>query len=194
MLAAPSTINAPSDSKTAYTKKDYTLVFMLDEQNRKILLGMKKRGFGVNLYNGFGGKVEPGESVYQAAVRELEEEATIRAKLLRKLAINVFTFENDPLAVVVHIFFATEFEGKPAETEEMRPEWFDYDSIPHEQMWPDARVWFQHMLKKQPFLGEYHFSEDQRSTLAENFQLLSEPPEEYDITKSTVLKQQRITQ
>lgn len=39
----------------------------------------------------------------------------IRAKLLRKLAINVFTFENDPLAVVVHIFFATEFEGKPTE-------------------------------------------------------------------------------
>jgi hypothetical protein len=27
----------------------------------KLLLGMKKRGFGMNKYNGFGGKVEKGE-------------------------------------------------------------------------------------------------------------------------------------
>lgn len=41
----------------------------------------------------------------------------------------------------------------------MRPEWFDYDSIPYEQMWPDDRLWMPYLLKKQPFFGEYHFSE-----------------------------------
>ena len=36
--------------------KPTTLVFPIDEQHR-ILLGRKKRGFGANKYNGFGGKL-----------------------------------------------------------------------------------------------------------------------------------------
>ena len=36
--------------------KPTTLVFPIDEQNR-ILLGRKKRGFGADKYNGFGGKI-----------------------------------------------------------------------------------------------------------------------------------------
>ena len=39
-----------------------------------MLLGMKKRGFGTGKWNGFGGKVEVGETVADAAQRELEEE------------------------------------------------------------------------------------------------------------------------
>lgn len=38
-----------------------------------VLLGWKKRGFGAFRYNGFGGKVEPGETVAAAAARELLE-------------------------------------------------------------------------------------------------------------------------
>ena len=41
--------------------KPTTLVFPIDEQNR-ILLGLKKRGFGADKYNGFGGKINDGES------------------------------------------------------------------------------------------------------------------------------------
>ena len=35
---------------------------------------MKKRGFGEGKWNGFGGKVEEGETILQAALRELKEE------------------------------------------------------------------------------------------------------------------------
>ena len=44
-------------------KKVLTLVYIRDEEN--ILLGMKKRGFGVGKWNGFGGKVQPGETILQ---------------------------------------------------------------------------------------------------------------------------------
>jgi hypothetical protein len=47
--------------------KLYTLAFVLD--SRRILLGMKKRGFGAGRWNGFGGKVDPGESIESAAKR-----------------------------------------------------------------------------------------------------------------------------
>jgi ADP-ribose pyrophosphatase YjhB (NUDIX family) len=49
------------------------LVFLFNAQGQ-ILLGMKKRGFGVGKWNGPGGKLEAGESVIQGALRELEEE------------------------------------------------------------------------------------------------------------------------
>ena len=52
--------------------KPTTLVFPIDEQNR-ILLGRKKRGFRADKYNGFGGKLEAGESFRDCAIRELFE-------------------------------------------------------------------------------------------------------------------------
>lgn len=39
----------------------------------KLLLGRKKRGFGVSKWNGFGGKIEAGEDFLQCAVRELRD-------------------------------------------------------------------------------------------------------------------------
>jgi 8-oxo-dGTP pyrophosphatase MutT (NUDIX family) len=35
---------------------------------------MKKRGFGEGRWNGVGGKVEPGESIEAALIREAKEE------------------------------------------------------------------------------------------------------------------------
>ena len=60
------------DKKTKF----YTLMFLINEG--KILLGMKKRGFGAGKYNGFGGKVEAGETIAQAAVRETIEECGLK--------------------------------------------------------------------------------------------------------------------
>ena len=53
--------------------KPTTLVFVRRDDGA-VLLGKKRRGFGVDKWNGFGGKVRSGESLRQAAVRELQEE------------------------------------------------------------------------------------------------------------------------
>ncbi|KII91254.1 hypothetical protein PLICRDRAFT_173137 [Plicaturopsis crispa FD-325 SS-3] len=50
-------------------RKLYTNAFIFKED--QILLGYKKRGFGIGKYNGFGGKVDAGETPAQAAAREL---------------------------------------------------------------------------------------------------------------------------
>ena len=42
-------------------KKVLTLVYIRDDE--KVLLGMKKRGFGQGKWNGFGGKVQKKESI-----------------------------------------------------------------------------------------------------------------------------------
>ncbi len=58
--------------------KPTTLVFPIDEQNR-ILLGRKKRGFGADKYNGFGGKLEADEA----------SETVLSVSCLRNLAFMV---------------------------------------------------------------------------------------------------------
>ena len=50
-------------------RKVLTLVFLRREG--EVLLGMKKRGFGEGKWNGFGGKVEAGETIVEAAAREV---------------------------------------------------------------------------------------------------------------------------
>jgi len=46
---------------------------------------MKKRGFGVGKWNGFGGKVENGETVFDGAMRELQEECSIPGIAMLKM-------------------------------------------------------------------------------------------------------------
>ena len=45
----------------------YSLVLLRD--GNRILLGLKKRGFGVGKWNGFGGKLEKGETPLDSAHR-----------------------------------------------------------------------------------------------------------------------------
>ena len=45
------------------------LTLVLIRESARVLLGMKKRGFGQGRWNGFGGKVEKGETILQGAIR-----------------------------------------------------------------------------------------------------------------------------
>lgn len=120
---------------------------------------MKKRGFGTGRWNGFGGKVQEGESIEQAALRELEEEAGIVAKNMERLGIIDFEFEGNPEILAVHIFKGNDFGGEPKESEEMKPQWFHIDDIPFTSMWPDDKHWFPLFLKNKKFRGKFLFGE-----------------------------------
>jgi hypothetical protein len=43
-------------------ERQATLCLIIDKDKKRILLAMKKRGFGVGKYNGFGGKVKEDET------------------------------------------------------------------------------------------------------------------------------------
>lgn len=134
-----------------------TLCFIQDKG--RVLLGMKKKGFGAGWWNGFGGKVEPGETVEEAARREVLEECGITAGELTQSGLLDFSFVHKPGVLRVHIFKTSSYSGEPIETEEMRPEWFSEDSLPIEQMWPDDRYWIPLLLAGKRFEGKFHFGE-----------------------------------
>lgn len=122
-----------------------------------MLLGMKKRGFGMGRWNGFGGKVSTGETVEEAAVRELGEEVGIIPTDFKKAGILEFSFESEKDTLEVHIYRVNHFEGTPEETEEMKPAWFSVGDIPLKQMWSDDEFWFPYLLSGSLFKGSFHF-------------------------------------
>lgn len=130
-----------------------TLLFLLKQD--EILLAMKKRGYGIGKWNGVGGKADPGENEYQAAIRECQEEievTPISPKLVGKIK---FYEKNDPnFGHHAHIFITKEWDGQPAETEEMRPQWFKFKDIPYGQMWPDDYLWLPLVLEGKLFEAE----------------------------------------
>eukprot|EP00123_Amoebidium_parasiticum_P006777 comp17649_c0_seq1/m.17420 comp17649_c0_seq1/g.17420 ORF comp17649_c0_seq1/g.17420 comp17649_c0_seq1/m.17420 type:complete len:172 (-) comp17649_c0_seq1:95-610(-) len=143
--------------------KILTLVLVL--RDKAVLLGKKKRGFGEGYYNGFGGKVEKGETVLQAAHRELTEEAGIVAKELKKRGLLYFVFLEKPHEPwEVHLFTCTEYEGAPVETDEMAPEWFPLDKVPFEKMWADDVLWYPLVFQNAGFRGLFHFVDTHKMT------------------------------
>ena len=121
----------------------------------RVLLGFKKQGLGVGYWNGFGGKVEAGESVETAVRRELTEEAGIVAtKMSQQGVVRVVYRDTAEIAkglglssaavsgeVEIHVWLVSRFEGQVRESAEMTPRWFELEAIPYDQMWPDDQYW-----------------------------------------------------
>ena len=124
----------------------------------RILLGMKKVRFGEGKYNGFGGKVENGETLEQAVTRETFEEAGINILDPEKMGEILFHFMTNQ-DHLVHFFRATKFYGDPKESDEMVPKWFYIDEIPYDKMWEDDKYWLPMLLNRQKFKGEFHFDD-----------------------------------
>ncbi|KAF5351163.1 hypothetical protein D9756_008327 [Leucocoprinus leucothites] len=142
--------------------KYYTVAHIV--QNDKILLGYKKRGFGQGKYNGFGGKVEPNESSLQAAIRELEEEAGIKAPL-KHIGVLLFIVNGADKTFHIDIYYAEEFEGTITESDEMKPEWFSLSTndkdglppVPWDKMWDTDHCWIPLLREGKPFRGRADF-------------------------------------
>ncbi|RXW16832.1 hypothetical protein EST38_g9018 [Candolleomyces aberdarensis] len=129
----------------------------------QILLGMKKRGWGIGKYNGFGGKVDQGETPLEAAMRELEEEAGIQAPL-EYAGTLIFLTDDVEWAFHIHIYRADSYTGTITESEEMKPEWFsaspdttDLPPIPFERMWETDEAWIPLLISKKTFIGRADF-------------------------------------
>lgn len=145
-------------TKSTSMKKLLTFCFVYDD--RRVLLGMKKRGFGAGRWNGFGGKVQEGETIEEAVKRELQEESGILAKALSERGVLTFIFEGDPaVALEVHVFAVESHEGDPRETEEMAPKWFLHSEILYDSMWPDDIYWLPLFLAGKKFHGEFLFAD-----------------------------------
>jgi 8-oxo-dGTP pyrophosphatase MutT (NUDIX family) len=149
-----------------------TLFFLVQGNPiERILLGMKKTGFGSGRFNGIGGKLETGETEIEAAIRELEEEISVDVKEIDAEKVGEIDFffpANPEWDQTVHLYLAREWTGNPVESVEMAPQWFPVSSIPYEKMWNDDRHWLPYVLSGKRILASFTFEKD-NSTVSEHW-------------------------
>lgn len=134
-----------------------TLCFVLHDG--EALLIRKKRGLGAGKINAPGGRLDPGETPVECAVREVQEELHVTPKELAHRGEHRFQFV-DGYSLHVHVFTATAFEGVATETDEAIPRWTPVDAIPFDEMWADDRLWIPPMLAGRRFDGRWIFDGD----------------------------------
>ena len=73
--------------------------------------------------------------------------------------VEFWNYEDDKVESVhfVHVFITDSFDGKPIETEEAEPLWFDIDKIPYHEMWEDDKLWLPKVLEGKNIYGHFDF-------------------------------------
>lgn len=143
--------------------KQATLCLLVreNEDEKELLLAMKKRGFGQGRWNGVGGKLAPekgDKNIVDAALRETEEEIGVKIKDFEKVGLIKFLFSSEQEEDwEMHIFLAKVWEGEPTDSEEMAPKWFKLNEIPFDEMWPDDKFWLPHILEGKKLKAEFVF-------------------------------------
>ena len=165
------TADQPVGYSNGLDGKHYTLVFCRRnrENGEEVLLGMKKRGVGAGKFNGFGGKIEEGESVEEAAVRELMEECSVKAVEIKRVGYLVEIIKSSNMKFYIHIFNCFNFENEPVESSEMNPQWFNTKNIPYEKMWCDDIHWFPLLFANKSFTGRFNLIHEE---FISDFQLI----------------------
>jgi 8-oxo-dGTP diphosphatase len=121
-----------------------------------VLLIRKLRGLGAGLINAPGGRVDPGETPAQGAVREAQEELCVTPIDPKEAGVLEFQFV-DGYSLRCHLYVATSYEGVPTQTEEAIPMWIDEREMPYGQMWADDRIWYPLVVRGRTFKGRFLF-------------------------------------
>jgi 8-oxo-dGTP diphosphatase len=148
--------------------QESVLCLPIKPDQERVLLGLKKVRFGEGKITGFGGKQLTDETPSQAVVREMREEAnlTIDERDLQHLGQITFSFSAKPeWDMIVQVYRVDKWKGDPAESEEMKPQWFAFNEIPYSQMWQDASHWLPLALRG-TFPSLHFIYADDNETLA----------------------------
>jgi 8-oxo-dGTP diphosphatase len=128
-------------------------------RGNEVLLIHKKRGLGAGKINGPGGRLEPGETAVEAAVREVQEELGVTPRDPKLHGDLHFQFA-DGYALHCAVFKAAGCLGEPIETEEAIPLWVRRDEVPFDRMWADDIHWLPGLLEGRCFRGYFEFDGD----------------------------------
>ena len=121
----------------------------------------KKNDMHAGKWNGLGGKLEPGETPEECAVREIMEESglkVINPVLKGVLTFPAFSNDEDWYAFV---FLAHEFEGELIDSPEGDLKWIDNSELLNLNLWDGDRI-FLPWLDRQGFFSGKFIYEDGR--------------------------------
>ena len=151
-------------SQERYALIPRVLLFPVDEKGHVLLLkGASNKKIWANLWNGPGGHVEVGESVLEAANRELLEETGLTAGRLIHCAQIVVDTGNSP-GIVFFVFKAKHLSGELQGSVEGDLAWFTLTQALRQDLVEDLYTLLpqvmRHRANEKPFWGHYSYDEN----------------------------------
>ncbi len=140
-----------------------TLCFLV--KGDEVLLAEKQRKIGAGRLNGYGGRVEPQDKDLLATnQREVFEEIGVAVTSVNKVGEITFHNPSDDGALkrmVVHIYTATEWDGEPIETDEMKKlGWYKIDKIDYDLFLSADRLFIPRILAGKHLKGKIEYNDD----------------------------------
>ncbi|NDJ53989.1 MAG: NUDIX domain-containing protein [Chloroflexi bacterium] len=113
-----------------------TLVFVSHQAKTLFIRRSPQKRLWPNRYNGLGGFVQPGETLLEAAQRELLEESGIAAPVQLRGLLSIA--EKQPThPVLVALFTAQVAQPDVIASDEGSLHWLDWRTLPEDQLVPD---------------------------------------------------------
>lgn len=144
-----------------------TLVYIFEDDKCLMLHRIKKKGdIHKNKWNGLGGKLEPGESPEECAVREIHEESGLKLNSL-KFAGHLFfpKFDKHANDWSVFVFTSDDFDGSilnnPPEGE---LHWIPIKELLDLNLWEGDKYFLPMVLSGTTFLGKFNYKDGELSS------------------------------
>lgn len=139
------------------------LCFIAHGEDVLLLRGAPDKRLWANRYNGIGGHVEPGEDVYSAARREIQEEAGIPVTDLRLRGVISVAPEGDEPDILIFVFTAQALSRDVRGSAEGQPVWVPRAQVSTLDVVEDVPVvleWVLQMRPDDPVFAAYSFRDE----------------------------------
>jgi 8-oxo-dGTP diphosphatase len=119
----------------------------------------KENDMHAGKWNGLGGKLEPGETPEECAIREIQEESGLRAGNLTMkglLTFPAFAAEEDWYTFV---FLVEAFEGELINSAEGELRWIDNNKLLDLELWEGDRIFLDWLERPEFFSGKFVYEQ-----------------------------------
>ncbi len=148
---------------------------VVDRDANRVLLVYHKSGRWEGFYTGLLDEAFPGEEPEAAAARIAAAQVGISTGPVSHRATFLFSSEAWGRAREFE-FLIESHSGEAAESDTLRPQWFDFATIPYDRMPADDAIWYPPFLGGKRMRGHFDFGPDGQTLL--EHEVSEVPPDE----------------
>jgi 8-oxo-dGTP diphosphatase len=139
-----------------------TLCYLRKDRHTLMIHRIKKENdMHAGKWNGLGGKLEPGETPEECAIREIQEESGLTVKSLKLRGIITFPGFSDDEDWYTFLFVVEDFEGELIDSPEGELRWVPDKELLALNLWPGDRIFIPWLGRREFFSGKFIYKDRQ---------------------------------